>query len=90
MNIAHYLLIAGKLLGAHAANHGVTFSDADYEGLWSEALDEFFATEKVSEKARRSLSERSTEEKIAYFANSTFSLHRFKALLEETIQAHQH
>lgn len=90
MNIAHYLLIAGKLLGAHAAQHGATFSDTDYERLWSESLDEFFMSEKVSDKALFSLRELSAQEKIAYFAQSTFSLHRFKALLTETISAHQH
>lgn len=90
MNVEGYLQIAGRRLGSHVATHGANLSQEDCEQLWSQVLEEFFASEPVSDEARRAFSALSLEKRTAFFARSIFSLQRFSTLAREAIEANQH
>ncbi len=90
MNITRYLSISGAKLGNHIGMHGKEISQADFERLWQESLEDYFATEPLSHDARRSFQELDMEARKLYFVQSIFSLERFIALVSKTLQTHQH
>ena len=90
MNIKRYLAISGAKIGDHIGTHGKDITQADYERLWQESLEDFFATEPLSHDARRSFQELDLEARKLYFVQSIFSLERFVALASKTFQTHQH
>lgn len=82
-------MIASNRLASYVRECGMNLSDEDYERLWIETIEEFLASEPISDEAQSMFKALPPIEKIAHFSYSTFSLANYRDLARRTLQTCQ-